>query len=271
MKTTITKLALVLLVGFTSLNLKANHQLSDVDIRLWNNSPFYIEFDYQRYNTNGFFSLQNVTPGYHHVKIVQHFANPNGYGGGHAKILYAGKINVPVASKLRIKVQPNHQLALFAKPLYNYGGNCGNSFNGGGSYWDDFDNDFGYGNNDNGCGGSNGYGNGGYGNNGGGYGQPYFQAMNEYEFNGLLNTLNNASFDNTRLTIANQAIMNNYLTVNQVKLIMNVFSFESNRLSFAKSAYARTLDKQNYYLVNDAFSFSSSIHSLNNYINGFSG
>lgn len=266
MKTTITKLALVLLVGLTSLSLKANHQLSDVDIKLWNNSPFYIEFDYQRYNTNGFFSLQNVTPGYHQVKIVQHFFNPNGYGGGHVKVLYAGTINVPVASKLRVKVQPNHQLTLFAKPLYSYGGNFGGDFNGGGSYWNDFDNDFGYNGN-----GNNGYGKGGYGNNGGGYGQPYFQAMNEYEFNGLLNTLNNASFDNTRLTIANQAIMNNYLTVSQVKAIMNVFSFESNRLSFAKSAYARTIDKQNYYLVNDAFSFSSSIQSLNNYINGFSG
>jgi len=268
MKTTITKLALVLLVGLTSLNAKANHQLSDVNIRLWNNSPFYIEFDYQRYNTNGLFSLQNVTPGYHQVKIVQHFTNPNGYGSGHVKILYAGKIHVPVASKLRIKVQPNHQLVVAATPLYNQynGGNCGNgSYGGNGNYW----NNNGYGPG----GGNNGnWNNGGsYGNNGGGYGQPYFQAMNEYEFNGLLNTLNNASFDNTRLTIASQAIMNNYLTVNQVKIIMNVFSFESNRLSFAKSAYARTIDKQNYYLVNDAFSFSSSIHSLNNYINGFSG
>ena len=45
-------------------------------------------------------------------------------------------------------------------------------------------------------------------------------------------------------------------------------SFESTRLEYAKYAYGYTYDIGNYYKVNDAFQFESSIDDLNKYISG---
>ena len=41
---------------------------------------------------------------------------------------------------------------------------------------------------------------------------------------------------------------------------------ESTKLEFAKYAYKRTYDIENYYKVNDAFTFESSIEELDAYI-----
>jgi hypothetical protein len=49
---------------------------------------------------------------------------------------------------------------------------------------------------------------------------------------------------------------------------MLLFSFEDTRLEFAQYAYAYTLDLRNYYKLNDAFTFESSIDELNKYIQG---
>ena len=52
----------------------------------------------------------------------------------------------------------------------------------------------------------------------------------------------------------------------QVSELMQLMTFESSMLELAKNAYMHTLDKQNYYLANDAFNFESSIEDLNRFI-----
>ena len=47
---------------------------------------------------------------------------------------------------------------------------------------------------------------------------------------------------------------------------MEKFSFEDGKLEFAKQAYANCLNKDEYYLVNQAFIFSSSKNELNEFI-----
>ncbi|MBK9515283.1 MAG: DUF4476 domain-containing protein, partial [Flavobacteriales bacterium] len=44
------------------------------------------------------------------------------------------------------------------------------------------------------------------------------------------------------------------------------FSFEDSKLDFAKYAYDRTYDIGNYFKVNDAFTFESSMDELNEFI-----
>jgi hypothetical protein len=51
-----------------------------------------------------------------------------------------------------------------------------------------------------------------------------------------------------------------------VKELMLLFSFENNKLDIAKSAYRKTIDKQNYLNVNDALTFSSSREELVRFI-----
>lgn len=73
-------------------------------------------------------------------------------------------------------------------------------------------------------------------------------------------------FDDTRLTVAKQVVNSNCLSVSQIKEIMGVFSFEETKLDFAKHAYSHCANTNEYYLINDVFSFSSSIDELDKYI-----
>ncbi|MFN3556993.1 MAG: DUF4476 domain-containing protein [Bacteroidales bacterium] len=103
-----------------------------------------------------------------------------------------------------------------------------------------------------------------------GYQQPVYapvlHVMSHQSFAMLMNTLANTSFDSSRLNIAQQALSDNYVTSEQVFQLMGMFTFESNKLKLAQFAYARTVDKHNYFIVHNAFTFSSSSNSLNAYI-----
>jgi hypothetical protein len=50
--------------------------------------------------------------------------------------------------------------------------------------------------------------------------------------------------------------------------MLSWFSFESTRLEFAKWAYDGTIDRQNYWKLEDEFSFSSSKTELSQHIQG---
>lgn len=98
-------------------------------------------------------------------------------------------------------------------------------------------------------------------------GCPY--PMSPGDFQGVKQSIASKSFDDTRLTIAKQVIASNCLLSDQVKEIMLLFSFEDTRLELAKYAYGYTYDIGNYYRLNDAFTFESSIEELNDYMNGY--
>lgn len=93
--------------------------------------------------------------------------------------------------------------------------------------------------------------------------------MNEGEFSNVYNSIASKDWDDTKLTIAKQVISSNCLTCNQVKQIMMLFEWEDKRLDLAKWSYGHTFDIGNYYMLNDAFEWESSIEELNDYINGY--
>ncbi|WP_341902550.1 DUF4476 domain-containing protein [Fluviicola taffensis] len=93
--------------------------------------------------------------------------------------------------------------------------------------------------------------------------------MSESRFNEVVQSIEAKSFDDSKLTMAKQVINTNCMTSNQVKRLMLLFSFEDTRLDLAKYAYGYTHDIGNYYQLNDAFTFESSIEELNTYTSGF--
>ncbi len=90
--------------------------------------------------------------------------------------------------------------------------------------------------------------------------------MTPHAFAMLQNTMANTNFDNARLSVAQQAIGSGFVTAEQVYLLMGMLTFESNRLKLAQFAYRNTIDKHNYFIVHNAFSFNSSKNRLNTYI-----
>jgi len=96
------------------------------------------------------------------------------------------------------------------------------------------------------------------------YGCP--QPMSVANFEAAKKSIEAKGFDESRLTIAKQIISTNCLLSSQIKELMLLMSFEQTKLDLAKYAWHHTLDRGNYYQLNDAFSFESSITELNRYI-----
>lgn len=87
------------------------------------------------------------------------------------------------------------------------------------------------------------------------------------EFESAKASIVTKTFEDSKLTIAKQITDSNCLLASQVRQIMALFTFEGTKLEYAKQAYYRTYDLGNYYKVNDAFEFESTIDELNHYIN----
>lgn len=93
--------------------------------------------------------------------------------------------------------------------------------------------------------------------------------MDEGQFSNAQRSIASRNFEDSKLTIARQITGANCLTVDQVRRIMMQFDFEQSKLDYAKFAYNKTFDIGNYFILNDAFDFESSIDELNGFINGF--
>lgn len=91
--------------------------------------------------------------------------------------------------------------------------------------------------------------------------------ISEEGIKALKNTIEKQSFSKDQLKIAKSALAKNNVLAKDVKDIMKILGFENDRLDFAKYAYDHTCDQENYYIVNDAFDFSSSVGKLADYIN----
>jgi hypothetical protein len=90
--------------------------------------------------------------------------------------------------------------------------------------------------------------------------------MNSNDFEAAKKTIADATYAETMLSTAKSIIASNCLSAEQVVQICNIFSFEDSKLEFAKAAYSRTTDRNNYFKVVNAFTYSSSKDDLNAFI-----
>ena len=88
------------------------------------------------------------------------------------------------------------------------------------------------------------------------------------DFSSAKSSIANKSFADDKMILAKQIIKSNCVSTDQVIGIMNLFDFEDAKVEFAKAAYTQTTDPQNYYKVNDAFTYSDSIDELNDFLEG---
>lgn len=91
-------------------------------------------------------------------------------------------------------------------------------------------------------------------------------AMSSSDFTQALASIKSKTFSDSKLTMAKQVTKGNCLTASQIKQIMTQFDFEDTKLQYAKFAYGYCFNPENYWKVNDAFQFESTIDELNEYI-----
>lgn len=95
---------------------------------------------------------------------------------------------------------------------------------------------------------------------------PTITAISSADFNERLGAVKKLSFDDERLAKAKQVFDDEYMTTNQVMEVVKLFSFDGARLDFSKWMYKRTVDKKNYYKIDDLLTFGSSKEDLNKFI-----
>jgi hypothetical protein len=94
--------------------------------------------------------------------------------------------------------------------------------------------------------------------------QQYNNCMvSEPQFDDMKRAIASQTYEDVKVNEATQIMNTHCLASWQVRDIMRLFTYENNRLVFAQRAYSRTVDPANYYQVNEAFEFPSSVNQLN--------
>ncbi len=93
-------------------------------------------------------------------------------------------------------------------------------------------------------------------------------AMNPYDFQQAKQSIEKQTFEDSKIQIAKQIAGSNCLSSVQVKEILQLFTFEENKLDLAKALYGVVIDRNNYFLINDVFTYSSSVDELNEFMMG---
>jgi len=91
-------------------------------------------------------------------------------------------------------------------------------------------------------------------------------AMFSDDFERAKKSIANKSFSEEKMTILKQILKANCVSVHQVVGFMGLFTYEADKVIVAKAAYPMTVDKENYFKVNDAFTYSGSVDELNKFL-----
>lgn len=90
--------------------------------------------------------------------------------------------------------------------------------------------------------------------------------MSSSDFAAAKKSISGQTFAESQMKVAKQVLNTNCMSSVQVKEIMDIFTYENDKLDWAKFAYGKTTDPNNYYQLNDGFTYSSSVDELNSYI-----
>jgi hypothetical protein len=234
-------------------------------ITTFDNSDIRVEIDGRRYNSNdNYVRINNINSGYHNIQVWRRQSN-GFFGGSREKMLYNSSLYVKPEFQVDILIDRYGRAQVQEYDLNrNRRNNRRNDDwdrrNNNGR-WEDYDDwnknngrdrDDRYDRND---------------RNNGGYNNGYGRAVSYEAFQSMKQSLRRENFENTRVTLAKDMMERNYFEASQVKEMLQLFSFESNKLDLAKYAYRNTVDKNNFYTVYDVFSYSTSRDELSRYIN----
>jgi hypothetical protein len=90
--------------------------------------------------------------------------------------------------------------------------------------------------------------------------------MTPRDVDALAQALAARPFDGDKLLIAREALSETGIRSDDLRLLLNQFAFDKDKLELAKYAYPAVADRQNFYRVYDAFRFSSSTRELQEFV-----
>jgi Domain of unknown function (DUF4476) len=190
-------------------------------------------------------SIQDLNAGIHTIKVYRQ--KMNGFfniKGKRYEVVYSTSLNIKPATLIKITIDRNGRTSMEESKIArgrfdrdrDYGRDKDFSYDRDGQ-WGDYDTNYGY-----------------------------EKGMNDGEFSQVLQSISTEWLESNKLKSATQIVRSNSLSSAQVKQLVLLFNFETNKLDLAKQAYANTVDKKNYFMINDVFSFNSSKDDLARFI-----
>ncbi|MEP7277289.1 MAG: DUF4476 domain-containing protein [Bacteroidota bacterium] len=201
------------------------------------NSNIKVTVDGNHFNqqsANSSVVFENLQPGFHSVSVYQLSDKRTGMfnrkqSAGY-RLVYTASVHIKPLFTTTIQLNRYGKAQVNEQPM-----------RGG---YDNRRNDGGYDNNDRNN--HNDY----YGRNNG---KDYGHAISNEDFFAAERVMDREN-DNGRLLFAKRIMDDNFLSAEQVKELARFFSFDNIRLDFAKYAYYKTTDKDNFSVVCNAFS-----------------
>ncbi len=227
-KVLLTIATVLMLVSIT----KANHDESQLNLRFYDYRLSVVELDNQIFeNPISEFYLNNIESGRHFIKVWE-FNEHFQYGctSQPMRLLFRGNIDIPRNSIVNALVTRNRNLKVVSVlPIPTFCEPAPICYN------------------------SNAY-------------YAPINCLSGNEFEAIKHTINNRPFDSTKLQIAKEAVSKNRMNSYQVAELVQLLTFESNKLELAKFGYQFVLDPKNYYVIYNEFTFDSSINELSAFI-----
>lgn len=228
---------LLLLVTASISSMAYNNRLSISSTD--NNAGLQVYVDGRLQNSNQRYSrsieINDLRSGYHSIKIYKQHYRGNGWGNGrhnrNLKLLYSGNVYIRNGYHTDMVINRFGRVFTDENALHNRNGNDDDDYN---------DDDDAYNWNRN--------------------------TFSNEKMVRLKQTMSQESFDDNRLAILKSAVRDQYISTAQVTELVSLFSFEKSKLDAAKYCYTYCSDAENYYLVANSFSYSSSKTELLQYI-----
>lgn len=209
---------------------------SVLEIRLSDHSPLLVSVDGRNFNKHGrTVTVGNLPKGWHELRVYEYLEYKK--GGGRAKLLYTGRIRIDAGTvtecvvdvqtqRMRIKTMDLEDAYLD----YDEHDETDNPDN---RRYDDRRNS---------------------------------NILNNQDMQDLQARVEDRITDTERMKLMQSVLADRTYYSVQVRTMLNWLSFESTRLDFAKWSYTRVADKQDYWKLEDVFSFSSSKDEFNKHI-----
>lgn len=220
------------MLSFSATTAQRHYDHSRLTIRMWDRAFMTVSIGDRGYDApDGVFRKQNISAGQHHITVSRRVGRH-----GHQRIVYRGSIYIPRNRHVIAKITKHNRLVVLEKRYIESER----------SYHNNRD----------------------YRQNNPRYDRPT-RRYNMVNIPAVVSSMNRATFGSDKLIIAKQALRNSNIDAAGVERIMRQFSFDDARLEFATFAYGYCVDPENYYRVNNAFTFSSSIRKLEAHINSY--
>jgi hypothetical protein len=226
---------------------------SALTIRSLESGDIRVVIDGRRFESNkSSMMIRDLEPGYHQVKVYRERSNGRfNIFGRRYEVVYNASLMVKPRTHVRISIDRLGRASVDERRTHKSGRDVrdwdGDRNQDRNDDWDGRDDyEFGRG--------------GKFGDYDTNYG--FERGMDDREFRQLLSSIDKEWLETNKLKSATHVVRTSNLTSAQVKQLVLLFNFENNKLELAKQAYQTTVDKRNYYIINDAFSFNSSREEL---------